>query len=141
MAFNAVLCEKQVFRRKRGSSRCSSPSAHYQACTQFKSVMRAEHTWPLMPGPTIAATAAHGLKSPGLSLNTIKYFCPWREFPGKHHGEAGAGSRECLRCSQYRVFPEIAAPQHSALGRPERKGQAALLCTVLVGEAQIYTMT
>lgn len=90
--------------RRGGGTRCSSPSSHYQTCTHFKPVMRAEDTSPLRPGPTIAATAARGLKPPGLSLN-VKHFCPWRALPGTHQGEARAGSRECLHCSRYRALP------------------------------------
>lgn len=127
MAFNTVLCKKWMFRGRGGSTRCSSPSTHYRTCPQFKPVMRAEHTQPLMPGPTIAGTTAHRLKSPGLSLN-IKYFCPWRAFPGKHHSEAWAGSRECLHCSRHEALPEVVAPRCSALDRPEGKGRAVPPC-------------
>jgi len=88
-------------------------------------LMKAEHTWPLMPGPCCQA-----LKSTGPSLS-IKYFCLWRAFPGKRHGEAKAGSRECLHCSQYGALPENAASWCSALDRPAGKGKAALLCTLL----------
>lgn len=118
--------------RRGGTTRCSSPGTHCQTCTQFKLVMRAEHTQPPTPGPTIAGTEAHGLKSPGLTAN-IRHFCPWRASPGKQQGAAGAGSRECWHYSRCRALPELAAPQHSALDRPGRKGKAALFCTPCAG--------